>query len=126
MSRWLVSLDLIKEKPFLGYGTGAARDLLASEYKEREMYASMDERFDSHNQYLGFAIQVGLFGIVFLLLYFITNFYWAFQNKDFILFSYVIIVGGLCIIENYLIRNMGINFVAIFGTILLYKNLPND
>ena len=126
MSRWLVSLDLIKEKPFLGYGTGAARDLLASEYKEREMYASMDERFDSHNQYLGFAIQVGLFGIVFLLSYFITNFYWAFQNKDFILFSYVIIVGGLCIIENYLIRNMGINFVAIFGTILLYKNLPND
>jgi len=126
MSRWLVSLDLIKEKPFFGYGTGSARDLLAGEYKKREMFASMNERFDSHNQYLGFAIQIGLFGVAFLLLYFVVNFYWAFQNKDYVHISYVIIVGALCIIENYLIRNMGINFVALFGAILFYKNLPNE
>lgn len=126
MSRWLVSVNLVKEKPFFGYGTGSARDLLANEYKKREMHTSLNERLDSHNQYLGFAIQTGLLGVVVLLSYFMVNFHLAIKNKDSLLFAYVIIVGGLCVIENYLIRNMGINFVVLFGTILLNKYMPND
>lgn len=126
MSRWLVSIDLIKQKPLIGYGTGSARDLLSREYEKRNMKSSLNANYDSHNQYLGYAIQFGILGLSFLLFYLSINLYKSFKRKDFILFSLVLIVGGICLIENYLIRNMGINFLALFGTIFIFKNNKDD
>lgn len=119
MSRWLVSRDIFIKKPVFGHGTGSARDLLMNAYDENNMKASLQQGYDSHNQYLGYAIEYGILGMLFLGVFFGGNIYSALRSKFMLLFVFMFLVGLLCITENYLIRNMGINFVALFGNLLI-------
>lgn len=121
MSRWLVSRDLFLKKPIFGHGTGSARDLLVEVYTEKNMKASLAQGYDSHNQYLGYAIEYGILGTVFLLLFFGTNIYKAIRSRFSLLLTFTLMIGLLCLTENYLIRNMGINFVALFGNLLILR-----
>ena len=121
MSRWIVSKDLFLQKPLFGHGTAAARDLLVEAYSQRDMKTSEKQSFDSHNQYLGYAIDYGLIGLFFLACFFGINLIVAIRKKDVLLLVFTLLIGSLCLTENYLIRNMGINFVAIFGNLLILK-----
>ncbi|MEH6704705.1 MAG: O-antigen ligase family protein, partial [Galbibacter orientalis] len=56
MARWLVAIDLIKEKPLIGHGTGVERETLTSAYNQLGMEVSGQNKFNAHNQYLGYAI----------------------------------------------------------------------
>lgn len=122
MSRWLLSLEIISERPLLGYGTGTARGLLAAEYKKKHMTASLDQGYDSHNQYLAHAINYGVIGIIFLLGFFGSNIFKGYIQGNYLRIFYFLIIAGLCLTENYLIRNMGINFVALYSSLF---NLPD-
>jgi O-antigen ligase len=122
MSRWLVSSELIRERPLFGYGTGAGRELLSKAYKGHNMHASIRQGYDSHNQYLGYAINYGLVGFAFLFVFFVINFVAAFRKRDLARFLFFFLIGSLCLTENYLIRNMGINFVALFGSLYYYRH----
>lgn len=118
MSRWLVSIDLFKEKPVLGHGTGSSRQLLEREYKARNMNASLQAGYDSHNQYLGFAVEYGVLGLLFLVQFVVVNLIASIKSDSFMHFCFIFIVAGVCLTENYLIRNMGINFTAFWGFIM--------
>ncbi|MGK2862154.1 MAG: O-antigen ligase family protein [Chitinophagaceae bacterium] len=122
MSRWLISIDLIKEKPVFGHGTGESRDLLKQRYQERGMKASYVQAYDSHNQYLGYALDYGLLGLLFLCGFFFLNIRAAVLNKDLNMFLLIFMLGWVCLFENYLIRNMGINFVSLFLLIFHLKH----
>lgn len=122
MSRWLVAWELIEEQPLIGYGTGMEDALLMKKYRAYDMQNSIEEGYNSHNQFLGFLINYGMVGTFFLILYFATNSYRSFKWKDLNYISFLIILGTLCLVENYLDRNMGLNFVALFGTLFYLKN----
>jgi O-antigen ligase len=126
MSRWIVSTELFLKRPLFGYGTGSSRVLLQDEYQKRKMETSIKQGYDSHNQYLGFAIEFGLIGLFAIGCFVITNFIMAFRGLYFEHISFMIIVFGICFTENYLIRNMGINFVALYGSIMSLNYLWND
>lgn len=123
MSRWTVSYQIIMEKPFFGHGTGSEQDKLVEGYESEGMKTSEKQKFNAHNQFLGFGIQFGIVGILLLLMYFLINFREAILKLDYLSLSFIIMLFCCCLTENYLIRNMGVNFVAIFGAILrLNKN----
>ena len=119
MARWLVGLDIYFEKPIMGHGTGSARKILVEQFEKRNMTVSAQQNYDTHNQYLAYAINYGIIGLFFIFGYLGINYYRAVISKDWILLAFVIMITGLCITENYLIRNMGINFVALFGNLLI-------
>lgn len=122
MSRWIVSTELFMTRPVAGHGTASARKLLLREYEVRNMQASIEQGYDSHNQYLGYAIDFGLMGICFLLAFFGFNFYEAYLQHDYVRFCFFILIAVICMTENFLIRNMGINFVALFSAIFYLRN----
>ena len=122
MSRWVASMDLFLNQPLTGHGTASARKLLLREYEERDMLASIEQGYDSHNQYLGFAIDYGILGVCLLMAFFGFNFYGAYLQQDFLRFCFFILIAMICMTENFLIRNMGINFVALFGAIFYLRN----
>lgn len=65
---WKLSLELIKEKPMMGYGLGRVMDQME---KNVVKWAVLN----THNAYLGIWFQIGVFGLVFtLLIYFIVLF----------------------------------------------------
>jgi len=124
-SRWLVALEAIKEKPLLGYGGGVENEVLLEKYKEYKMNNSISQEYNAHNQYLGFAIRFGIFGALLLLVYFIKNGVTAFRHQNLLFLSFLTILFWCFMVENILDRNMGINFVAVFGT-LFYAEYLNE
>jgi len=123
MARWKVALELIRERPILGYGTSSEKQILEKRYTEKGMRISANQRFDAHNQYLSYSLQYGFVGLFFIFIFFISNLRRSLFKKHFLLFTFVLILSCACLTENYLTRNMGINFVALFITILYFK--PN-
>lgn len=128
MARWKVAMNLIKQKPIFGYGTGTERKRLTEAYRQRGMEVSYEQQFNSHNQYLGYAIDFGVFGLLFLCVFLFTNMTLAIKHRDAGYFTFITIISVCCLTENYLTRNMGVNFVVIFGliyTAFLKKNKFN-
>jgi O-antigen ligase len=85
------------------------------------MQASIRQGYDSHNQYLGYAIDYGIIGLVFLASFLFLNMKNAIGRADLPRLLFYLMIASICLTENYLIRNMGINFVALFGA-LFYLN----
>lgn len=66
---WVCSLDVIKNNPTLGVGTGDGQDELQAAYESRQfVLASRYNRFNAHNQYLQTLINFGVVGLVVWLL----------------------------------------------------------
>jgi O-antigen ligase len=118
MSRWKVSWTLYEEKPVFGHGTGSARELLVESYLEKDMKASLKQKYDSHNQFLAYAIEFGLIGLLSIFSFFFCTFWGSISQKQILTFYFATIVFVICFTENYLNRNMGISFVAIWSSLL--------
>lgn len=119
MSRWIVGWELLQEKPFLGYGTGTENEMLLKKYKENNMRLSASREYNAHNQILGYLIRFGIIGAVAFIFYFFGNVYKSIRRKDLIYISFLLLMGSIFCIENYLDRNMGINLFVLFGSLFL-------
>lgn len=116
-SRWKVAVDLIKDKPIFGYGGGTENEVLLKKYKENKMKNSIDSGYNAHNQFLGFFIRFGVLGFALLLVYFISNTITAIKYQHLLFLAFLTILFWTFMVENIMDRNMGINFVALFGTL---------
>ncbi|WP_452219082.1 O-antigen ligase family protein [Lacinutrix undariae] len=123
MLRWGAAVQIIKEKPLLGYGVFKEREVLCSEYLKRNMQSSYQRAYNAHNQFLGFTIEGGLVSGAILVLFFLTNFYISFKRKDILYAFFVFSVLSICLIENYLIRNAGVIFISFFSSLYLYNQI---
>ncbi|PKR80990.1 hypothetical protein CW751_07435 [Brumimicrobium salinarum] len=70
---WGSSLELIKENFWFGVGTGDVKDEFVKRNKEKGYSKFVELRFNSHNQFFNVHIALGVFGVVFLLMVFVTN-----------------------------------------------------
>lgn len=62
---WVCAMDVVKENPLLGVGTGDGQDALQKAYLNRNfVLAGKYNRFNAHNQYLQVAVNFGLIGLV--------------------------------------------------------------
>ena len=65
---WTSALELIKEKPLLGYGLRGANEALVEKYKEKKFEMGIPEKYNAHNQFLETTLKSGLIGLALLLL----------------------------------------------------------
>jgi O-antigen ligase len=119
--RWKCAVDLIKEKPILGFGAGDEIPLLMKLYKERGMTVSYKEEFNTHNQYLAILIKNGIIGLIVFLSMMFYFFRLAIQSKNFMYLSFLILITIGFITENIIDANKGIFFFAFFNTLLGYQ-----
>lgn len=125
VARWSAALNVIFEKPILGHGVYNEREVLRKEYKKMNMKSAYESRYNAHNQFLGFAIEGGVFSVIILLLFFGSNFYASLKNKDMFYFFLVLSIFFICLIENYLVRNAGIVFTSFFLSMNLFDAQEN-
>lgn len=71
---WDSSLELIKENFWLGVGTGDIKDKLIQRNFDKGYVGVAEGKLNSHNQFFNSHIAIGVFGSLFLLLSFITQF----------------------------------------------------
>lgn len=125
-SRWKVALEAIKEKPILGFGGGTENEILLEKYKTNKMQNSINREYNAHNQFLGATLRFGIFGFLLMLVYFVRNSITAFKYQNLLFLSFLTILFWSFMIENVLDRNMGINFVALFGTLFYAEFLAKE
>jgi O-antigen ligase len=122
---WKAAIDLFKQHPVIGVGTGDAKDKMLEMYKQKGMQSEYESQLNSHNQYLNTAVALGLIGVSILLLCFASSFYFAFKDKNFLLLVFVSLAGMNFLFESMLERQAGVIFFVFFYTLLNYR-LPQS
>jgi O-antigen ligase len=123
MQRWICAVDLIKQRPLLGYGTGDEVGLLKQKYYDNNLMVSYHLEFNAHNQYLSTLIKHGIIGLLVFMSAFFYYLYLGVRAKDFIYTSFVILLLVGFFTENILDMNKGIFFFAFFNTLFGYNAL---
>ncbi|WP_298397576.1 oligosaccharide repeat unit polymerase [Flavobacterium sp.] len=103
--------ELLKEEPILlkGFGLNASEKKLLEKEKKYNLYNGYGS-FNFHNQYIQFFAELGVIGLSLLLLILAKNIKNAINNKDFIHFSFAVLMISLFLTESFLSRQRGIVF----------------
>ncbi len=117
--RWKASVDLIKESPIIGKGSGSEIGLLREIYFDRQMYSSYLNSMNAHNQYLSFLINSGILGLLIYLGTLGWGCWKAIKRKDLLLVSLMFLTVVLSFSEDILDVNKGIFFYAFFFSFLV-------
>lgn len=121
--RWKLGIQLIKNAPIIGHGTGDERDFLREKYKEKGYVISYIERYNVHNQFLSILIKHGILGFGIFLFAFGYYIQLAIKSKNYIYISFLFGICFFFLTENVLDTNKGIFFFAFFNTLLSYNSL---
>ncbi len=114
-------LKLFFESPILGYGVGDANEELLIEYIRSDYQTNAQNNYNAHNQYFQTTLQVGIAGLLLLLLPLISIIR---RHKNVYGVAMFFVLAGSLLFESILLRYNGIIFFAIL-TPLLIKRAPS-
>ena len=115
----MASINIIKEHPIIGVGTGDYLDALHNEYEKLHFIAGIKRKFNAHNQYFEDFIKVGVFGFLSYVFLMVVLFKYSYKQPS-LMFYCVIGVMFISLTESLFARHHGIAFVAFFIP-LFYK-----
>jgi O-antigen ligase len=124
IERWVAAAELIKKRPLLGYGTGEEKPQLFRQYKEMGLTVTLEQGYDSHNQFLAFTIKSGLLGFLAFAGMLLFGFIHAIRYRNYLYISFLILSLGISLIDNYLEVNKGIFFFSFFNIFLFMTSGP--
>jgi len=87
-------------------------------YKIDDSISENPKEYNSHSQFLHFALVGGIINFVLFLGLFVYLFLRAYKEKNKLLFSFTLIIFASCFFENYLSRIYGVLFFILFITML--------
>ena len=111
-------LHIVKKHPWLGSGPGSTKDAFAQAYDETNSPLRAENRFLAHNQYLTFAITLGLIGLVLVLICMFAPLFMV-KSSDFLLVTFCTIMFVSMLDEDTLTRQLGCIMFALFYTFAL-------
>ena len=120
MARWACAWDLIRDSPWIGYGTGAEVSRLKEKYYINHLTLSYTYELNAHNQYLSYCLNAGIPGGLLYLGVLVAGGIIAFRRKDILLSSFVVLIVFVSFSENILDTNKGIFFFSFFFILFLY------
>ncbi|WP_354668229.1 O-antigen ligase family protein [Zobellia uliginosa] len=124
---WILSYNISKESPFLGYGTGSTKEALNQ--KCLKFYAfSTCERLrnkNSHNQFLEFLVANGSIFVLVFIFSLVLGLARAFRNKDQLLGLFLAFMTLNFLFESILQRERGIVLFMLFIVILSVSQGPS-
>ena len=123
---WDTSIKAIKKHPLFGYGTGEVKNTLFNYYDIYYPKYSEEYRIETHNQYLFFAIQSGIVGLIIFLFGFIYPGIHKHKFTDCLWITIFIISTLSMFYEDTLGTQAGVTFVTFFYFILLFSENKNN
>lgn len=120
----LTTIELIKERPLFGYGTGDWRDALTVRYYEKQLKRNFIEQTAPHNQYLRTWLRHGAFG----LLAFLAYLFWLLKKtvNHYQVGRYALVLCVILSALGYDVFDVGgsIPFIAYFSCLLFMQTKP--
>lgn len=111
----------ISNSLLIGYGLGDVKDELNKCYKKVSNVLIKGE-YNSHNQYLGILLYVGVFGLLVFLVSLLINLNLFYIGKDYFAFSLLLMFMLFMLTENILDRQNGVILFSFFLNYYSFKN----
>jgi O-antigen ligase len=108
---------------FTGYGLEASQEKIREKAKQHNLYPDYGT-FNFHNQYVQTFAELGIFGLLVLLLLLFINLKNALQNKDFIHIVFAVTMIMLFLTESFFCRQRGVIFFITLYCMLNTINNP--
>lgn len=107
--------ELLKEEPIFlkGFGLNASKKMLLEKEKKYNLYSGYGG-FNFHNQYIQNFAELGIIGFLLLLTMLFVNIKNAINTKDFVHFTFAILMISLFLTETFLWRQRGVVFFTLF------------
>lgn len=115
---WETSLELIREKPILGVGTGDIKDELQKRNYSKGYSGVADKNLNCHNQFFNSWLSLGVLGLIALLGIFITLFIPKIEATGFFIQSAAFILFVTFLTESFLEVQAGIIPFAFLVSII--------
>ena len=117
---WNCTVEAIKRKPLLGYGTADGQRALEDVYRERGFVRGEEDRYNPHNQFMITMLDLGIIGALLLFIMLAYPFVEAIKSGNMLAASFLIIVFLVFCIEGLLVRQKGIAFFSFFYSLLTW------
>lgn len=122
--------EMLQEDPilFTGYGLNASRHKVEEKGIEHNLVHGKDDivynKLNFHNQYVQVFADLGLFGLLLVILMLIINLKNGFSKKDFVHIAFGFVMISLFLTESFLWRQRGIVFFTMFYCLFNTTILP--
>ena len=106
--------EMLQEDPifFTGYGLNATDEKIRQKRIEHNLYSGYDN-FNFHNEYIQIFAELGVFGLLLILIMLFIGILNAIKTKDFVQISFAVLMISLFLTESFLSRQRGIIFFTI-------------
>lgn len=116
---WRASLQIIRQNPVSGVGTGDVPNAFKEQYTKTNSRLSIQNRLRSHNQFLSITVAFGIIGLAWFL---VVMFYPGikthnFNNYFYLIFWIIFILSMLT--EDTIESQEGVTFYVLFTSLLL-------
>lgn len=117
---WKTSLQIIRENPWFGTGTGDVQIAFDQQYEINQSELHRENRLRAHNQFLTFAIALGIPAMILLVIAIVIPLYIERKHKWFL--AQVILFAALISMmnEDTLETQAGVSFFAYFYSLLVF------
>ena len=117
---WFSAMEVIKENPVLGVGTGDVKAAMMDKYVQQDFLLSQERGYNAHNQYLQIAATLGLMGFAAFLVFWGTLFWIGWKKRSMLLFLFGLIgLVNFCT-ESMFEKQIGVMFFAFLFALLSY------
>ncbi len=113
--KWQSALHIITENWLFGVGVGDVQNELNKEYEAVGFLLGVNERFNTHNQFLQTWVGTGMIGLVALLSTFFFGFRNAIRTRNYIFLSFLALFFLCSITESTLERQAGALMYTLFS-----------
>ena len=107
------AIENILKSPIVGYGLGDHKDELLNGLKDKSDVLYQN-RYNSHNQYLSFALSIGIVGLLYFIYFLGYNFALAIRYDNQVLILLILFYGLTMMFENILEREDGVIYFSFF------------
>jgi O-antigen ligase len=125
IERWIAAMQVIKENPVIGHGTGQEKPALFKKYKQLGLSVTLEKGYDSHNQFLAYTIRSGIPGLIVFLGMIIYGLVIAIRSRNYEYLLFLVLIICVSLTENFLSSNKGIEFFAFFNSFLFLGQRGN-
>jgi O-antigen ligase len=112
---WKESLNLIKQKPILGYTPGDANDALYQAYEKQGLTGALEKKLNAHNQFLQTTIGLGGIGFLILLGMIFYSVWFGIKSKNELQLFFGLLITMNFLVESMLQTSAGILFFVFFA-----------
>jgi O-antigen ligase len=120
---WGLEWQMIKQKPIIGFGTGAANPLLLQSFKDNGYENLAMNNMHTHNQVLHTWLDLGLIGVLLLIVILgLSGYLFLLLRKDNLGLWMIVLIIANILTDDILEIQAGIVFFMFFWILYLFKD----